>query len=72
MLLVLAIYVGAQLVLGLWIARRVHSEYDFLVAGRRLGPLLATVSIFATLFGAESCVGAAGSIYSEGLGWHSV
>jgi Na+/proline symporter len=72
MLFVLAIYVGAQLALGLWIARRVHNEDDFLVAGRRLGPVLATVSIFATWFGAESCVGAAGSIYSEGLGWHSV
>lgn len=72
MLFVLALYVGAQLALGLWIARRVHSEDDFFVAGRRLGPVLATVSIFATWFGAESCVGAAGSIYAEGLGWHSV
>ncbi len=72
MLLVLALYVGAQLALGLWIARRVQTEDDFLVAGRRLGPVLATVSIFATWFGAESCVGAAGSIHAEGLGWHSV
>ncbi|MCA8952755.1 MAG: sodium:solute symporter [Planctomycetes bacterium] len=72
MLVVLALYVGAQLALGLWIARRVQSEDDFLVAGRRLGPVLATVSIFATWFGAETCVGAAGSIYEDGLGWHSV
>ena len=72
MLVVLAIYVGLQLALGLWIARRVHSADDFLVAGRRLGPVLATVSIFATWFGAESCIGAAGSIYADGLGWYSV
>lgn len=72
MLAVLAGYVLAQLLLGLWLARRVRSEDDFLVAGRRLGPVLATASLFATWFGAESCVGAAGSVYAEGIGVHSV
>lgn len=72
MLAVLAVYVLTQLALGLWIARRVATTDDYLVAGRRLGPLLATTSIFATWFGAESCVGAAGSVYHEGIGWHSV
>lgn len=72
MLALLGLYVLAQLALGCYIARRVRTVDDFLVAGRRLGPVLATTSLFATWFGAESCVGAAGSVYRHGLGWHSV
>jgi Na+/proline symporter len=66
-LLLLALFVLAQLAVGFWAARQIGSEDDFLVAGRRLGPVLAASSIFATWFGAESCVGAAGSAYDHGL-----
>lgn len=62
-----AIYVLAQLALGLWVARRVHSEADYLLAGRSLGYGLATFTIFATWFGAETCVGAAGQVFEHGL-----
>jgi Na+/proline symporter len=37
------------------------------LAGRRLGVTLAAFSIFATWFGAETVVGAAGRIYQNGL-----
>jgi SSS family transporter len=37
------------------------------VAGRSLGYGLATFTIFATWFGAETCIGAAGAIYENGL-----
>lgn len=63
--------VGLQLLVGAWAARRIRTEDDYLVAGRRLGPGLAAASIFATWFGAESCVAAAGSAYEHGVGWHS-
>jgi Na+/proline symporter len=63
----LALFVLAQLGVGLWASRRIGTEDDYLVAGRRLGPFLATTSIFATWFGAESCIGAAGNAYSNGL-----
>jgi Na+/proline symporter len=43
------------------------TENDYLLAGRRLGLGLAAFSIYATWFGAETIVGAAGSIYSDGL-----
>jgi len=66
-LLLLALFVLAQLAVGFWASRRIGSEDDYLVAGRRLGPFLATTSIFATWFGAESCIGAAGNAYSHGL-----
>jgi Na+/proline symporter len=49
------------------VSRRIASEADYLLAGRRLGYGLATFSIFATWLGAETCIGSAGSVYAEGL-----
>ena len=46
-------------------ARRVRSAADFLLAGRSLGYVLATFTIFATWFGAETCIGAAGCWQTE-------
>ena len=60
-------YVLAQLAIGVVVARGIKSEADYLLAGRRLGPGLATFSVFATWFGAETCIGAAGAIYEDGL-----
>ncbi len=60
-------YLLLQLAVGAWASRRVRSEDDYLVAGRSLGPGLATLSIFATWFGAETCIGAAGRAHAEGL-----
>jgi len=66
-LLGLFIYVALQVVLGLVVARGIRDEDDYLLAGRRLGYGLATLSCFATWFGAETCVGAAGAVYQRGL-----
>lgn len=60
-------YVGLQLVLGYVVSRRIRTEDDYLLAGRKLGYVLATFSIFATWFGAESCIGTAGAAYADGL-----
>ena len=60
-------YVGLQLLVGLLVSRRIASESDYLVAGRKLGPSLVVFSMFATWFGAESCIGASGAVYSAGL-----
>lgn len=60
-------YVAVQLLLGFVVSRRIRTESDYLLAGRRLGPSLATFSIFATWFGAETCIGAAGAVYEGGL-----
>lgn len=67
MLVALVAYVGLQLAVGLFVSRRVATESDYLIAGRRLGPALVTCSMFATWFGAESCIGAAGAVYALGL-----
>lgn len=71
MLTLLFAFVAVQLAVALWALRRIRDEDDFLVAGRRLGPALAAISIFATWFGAESCVGAAGAAYETGWTWNA-
>jgi Na+/proline symporter len=60
-------YLLAQMLLGVWVSRRIATESDYWVAGRRLGPGLMLFSVFATWFGAETCIGAAGAVYAEGL-----
>lgn len=66
-LLALAGFLALQLGIGVWISRRIVTEADYLVAGRRLGPLLATFSIFATWFGAETVIGSAGEAFANGV-----
>ena len=60
-------YLLVQFALGMAVSRHIASETDYVLAGRKLGVALAAFSIFATCFGAETVVGAAGAIYSEGL-----
>lgn len=60
-------YLALQLGIGVWASRRIHSEDDYLVAGRKLGPALTTFTIFATWFGAETVVGSAGNAYRDGV-----
>ena len=63
----IAAYILAQLGIGVWVSRRIKTEDDYLVAGRSLGPVLLTFTVFATWFGAETCIGAAGAVYEDGL-----
>ena len=60
-------YVLVQFAIGLWVARRIKTTTDFLVAGRSLGLGLVSFSVFATFFGAEAIVGTSGAVYEEGL-----
>ena len=61
------VYVALQMLIGVLVSRSIRTEDDYLLAGRQLGPALATFSIFATWFGAETCVGSAGAVYATGL-----
>lgn len=60
-------YLVLQFAIGAWVSRLVRTEDDYLVGGRRLGYPLAIFSIFATWFGAETCIGGAGRAYRGGL-----
>lgn len=59
-------YLVIQFGIGVWASKRIRNESDYLLAGRSLGPWLATFSIFATWFGAETIMGSAGTAYREG------
>jgi Na+/proline symporter len=60
-------YVVLQLGIAVWVSRRVRTEQDYLVAGRALGYGLSVFTVFATWFGAETCVGASARAYGGGL-----
>lgn len=66
-LLALVAYLGVQLAIGAWLAPRIRNEDDYLIAGRQLGYPLTVFSIFATWFGAETCISSAGRAYEEGF-----
>lgn len=68
LLIGILLYVALQLLIGVVVSRKIRSESDYLLAGRSLGMGLATFSIFATWFGAETCIGTAGAAYQSGWG----
>ncbi len=63
----IALFVLLQLWIGWWASRRISTEKDYIVAGRKLGPWLCGFSIFATWFGAESVMGSSAAIAEQGL-----
>lgn len=63
----IATYVLGMLYVGYAVSKRIKTEDDYFLAGRSLGPGLATFSIFATWFGAESCIGTSGKVFRSGI-----
>lgn len=66
-LLGISFYVVGMIALGFYFSRRIKNQDDYFLGGRTLGPYLATFAIFATWFGAETCIGTAGAVYQNGL-----
>ncbi len=60
-------FLALQLAIGVYVSKRIASEADYLLGGRRLGYTLTTFSIFATWFGAETIIGSSGAVYETGL-----
>lgn len=60
-------YLIVILGIGYWSSKKIKNFSDFLVAGRRLPFFLSMAALFATWFGAGSCMGASGTTYSVGL-----
>ncbi|TWU50777.1 Sodium/proline symporter [Rubripirellula tenax] len=63
----LVIYLVVLYVIGFIAQRRVKNVEDFVLAGRRLPTSLATITIIATWFGAESLMTTADEVGNEGL-----
>jgi Na+/proline symporter len=61
------VYLALQFGIGIWVSRRIRTEDDYLLAGRRLGYPLAIFSMFATWFGAETIVGSGSRAHREGI-----
>ncbi|HYH33263.1 MAG TPA: sodium:solute symporter [Pseudonocardia sp.] len=60
-------YLVAMIAFGFWGKRRATTEADFLVAGRRLGPLLYAGTMSALVLGGASTIGGVGLGYAYGL-----
>ncbi len=66
-LILLLLYLAAQFAICYVVSRKITNEEDFLLAGRSLGTPLITLSLFATWFGAETCIGSSSEVFSHGL-----
>jgi Na+/proline symporter len=67
MFIALLAYLVLQIGISYVVSRFIRSQADYLLAGRSLGVFLATFSIFATWFGAETVMGSSGAIAANGL-----
>jgi SSS family transporter len=66
-LLILGLYFAVQFFIAIFASRFIKNEADYLLAGRHLGLVLASFSIFATWFGAETVVASSGAVAAEGM-----
>ena len=64
---IIVVYLVAMLAFGFWGRTRTKDSADFLVAGRRLGPVLYTGTMAAVVLGGASTVGGVGLGYKWGL-----
>ncbi|GGL99040.1 sodium:solute symporter [Glutamicibacter protophormiae] len=64
---IVAVYLAAMLAFGWWGKSRTKNSSDYLVAGRRLGPLLYTGTMAAVVLGGASTVGGVGLGYKWGI-----
>ena len=60
-------YMAIMLGIGFWASRKVKDTADYIIAGQRLSWGLSIGTIFATWFGAETCMGSATTAYSKGI-----
>jgi SSS family solute:Na+ symporter len=63
----ISFYLLLMVVIGYLASRRIRTIEDYLVAGRRMPLFLAVPTIVATWFGAGSCMGVSGTVYSHGF-----
>lgn len=66
-IIAIIVYMLVQLGIGIWAARGVKNETDFVLAGRSVGIFLGMFSMFATNFGAETVMGSSAAVAEDGL-----
>lgn len=60
-------YLSLNLLVGWWSSRLVHNTEDFVLAGRQLPLMLASMVTFATWFGSETMMGAPSEFINGGI-----
>src|SRR5690625_458146 len=66
-LIIVAIYFAILFCVGAWASRLIGDATDFLLAGRRLGLVLATATLCATHFGGGFVMGSGEWGFSHGV-----
>ncbi len=66
-IVIIAVYLASMLLFGWWGRHRTQGSSDYLLAGRRLGPLLYTGTMSAVVLGGASTVGGVGLGYVHGI-----
>lgn len=64
---IVVIYIAGMIAFGFWGKRRATTQSDFLVAGRRLGPMLYSGTMAAIVLGGASTIGGVGLGYQYGI-----
>ncbi len=63
----IVLYLVAQIGVSYLVSKRIKTESDFFLAGRNLPAWMVSMSLFATWFGAETCIGSSAAVYEQGL-----
>jgi len=61
------IYMFFMLGVGFWASTKISETKDYIIAGGKLGVWLSFGTIFATWFGAETCMGSSRTAYEQGF-----
>ena len=64
---IIAIYLVALILIGIFCVKRVKNSQDFFTAGHSFGPLVLMATVCATIIGGSGLMGRAGVAYSSGF-----
>lgn len=62
-----AMYMTFMLGVGFWTSRKIQNTRDYIVAGGKMGWWLSIGTLFATWFGAETCMGSSSTAFEKGF-----
>lgn len=62
-----AAYMAIMLGIGFWTSRKIKNTRDYIIAGKHLGWWLSFGTLFATWFGAETCMGSSRTAFEKGI-----
>lgn len=60
-------YMAIMLAVGFWASRKIKNTRDYIIAGKHLGWWLSIGTLFATWFGAETCMGSSRTAFEKGI-----